>query len=94
MTIKPDLLPRSKPQTREEYLRELIVGQEFLILKNNDQIAEGMIIKVLNTEVVMVDLWRDGNRASATTHYYPFNELKWDEFTQTGVAFGPLPVQD
>lgn len=86
--------PKSKPLTREEILREWLVLQKFTIVKNGEPIADGVIIQVIDTEVIMVDMWRNGERDESTVHYFAFKELKWDEFTKTGFMFGPMPERD
>jgi hypothetical protein len=86
--------PKSKPLTREENLREWLVLQDFAILNKGEPIAEGYVVQVINPEVIMVDIWRNGERDESTVHYFAFTDLKWDEFTQTGFMFGPLPVRD
>ncbi len=78
-----------KPRTREELLRDWILLQHFVIEKKRVPIAEGCIIAVLNTEVVMVDIWRNGNEEKTTTHYFPLDQMTWDEFTETGFIFDP-----
>jgi hypothetical protein len=85
-TMKPE-----RPKTREEFLRELISLHKFRIAVQGKQIAEGYIVQVINPEVCIVDIWRDGNKKSTTTHYLAFKDMGWDEFTETGYVFGPLP---
>jgi hypothetical protein len=83
---KPD-----RPKTREEFLRELISLHKFIVVEKGNQIREGYIVQVISPEVCIVDIWRKGDRDSTTTHYIPFTAMGWDEFTQTGFVFGPLP---
>ena len=80
-----------RPQTREEFLRELISTHEFVIVNKNNPIAQGIIVQVINPEVVLVDIWRNGDRSTISMHYLPFTALIWDEFTQTGFMFERLP---
>jgi hypothetical protein len=83
---KPD-----RQKTSVEVLRELISLQKFIIIEKGTQIAEGYIVQVISAEVCIVDLWRNDNKNSMTTHYLPFTAMGWDEFTQTGFVFSPLP---
>jgi hypothetical protein len=83
---KPD-----RPQTREEFLRELVSTHQFVIVDKGNEIAEGYIVQVINPEVALVDLWRNGDKNTTTTHYLQFKEMGWDEFTQTGFVFDRLP---
>jgi hypothetical protein len=60
-----------------------------VIVKKKVPIAEGVVIAVLNTEVVMVDIWRHNDPETATVHYLPLSDMKWNEFSQTGFVFAP-----
>jgi hypothetical protein len=84
---KPEKPKVEKPRTREENLRDLILLHQFVILDKGNKIAEGYIVHILNVEVVMVDLWRNGDRETMTTHYLPLNQMTWNEFSQTGFRF-------
>jgi hypothetical protein len=91
----PLMKPLTKPErskTQVEILREMISTHPFMILNKNEQIAQGIIVTAINADVALVDIWRDGDRSTTTTHYLPFTALTWDELTQTGFVFDRLPV--
>jgi hypothetical protein len=80
-----------RPKTSVEFLRELLGTHEFSILVNKQEIAVGMIVTLVNTEVAIVDIWRNGDKNTISTHYIPLNQMGWDEVSWTGFMFGPLP---
>jgi hypothetical protein len=88
---KPKAEPKPKPATREEYLRDLITGHEFVILNKGEQVAEGKIIEIVNVNDVILEIRRKDDWSN---HYFSFGELKWDEFTRTGFAFDALPQHE
>lgn len=88
MRKQPEKPATTKPATREEILRELIGSLKFFILNKGNPVAEGYIVNVLNTNVVMVDLWRNDDENTTTTHFYQLDQMGWDEVSQTGFMFG------
>jgi hypothetical protein len=80
-----------RSKTQVQFLRELISLHKFIVVNKGEQIAEGYIVQVISAEVAIVDLWRDGDKNKTTTHYLQFKEMTWNEYTQTGYVFGPLP---
>jgi hypothetical protein len=64
---------------------------KFYIVVNGTAIAQGYIVTAINPEVAIVEVWRKDDKETATTHYIPFVEMKWDEVTESGFMFGPLP---
>ncbi len=78
-----------KPKTQKELLREEVLLHDFFILNQGEPRFQGYIAAVLSPEVVMVELWPEGQRDKALFRYYALTEMKWDWSTDTGFVFGP-----
>jgi len=69
-----------------ENLQLLLTGRYFMLMERGVLVAEGTILNVLNSDTVLVDIWRGSDPETATTHIFALNEMTWDEQTQTGLV--------